>query len=61
MAQVKETLCTSCIKLSVCKYKDDFEKLLKQVDNIEKRDIFFVKVVCNEWIAKQTYRGDVTQ
>lgn len=59
MVGVKETLCTSCMKLSVCKHKEDFEKLLKEVDNIEKRNIFFVKTICNEWIAKQTHRGEI--
>lgn len=58
---VKETLCTNCVKRKVCKYVEDFEKLMKQADQIDVKEMFSVNTTCREWttnqITNQTFRG----
>lgn len=50
MGEVKETLCSSCLHLWVCKYKDELLDTTKKVDAIFDDSHFGYKLKCPEYI-----------
>lgn len=54
MADVKETICSNCEHLWVCKYKDELLSKAKSVDEIMKNSRFSYKFICSDYIEKKT-------
>lgn len=51
----RKTLCSDCTKRTVCRYTGDFEKLLYQIDRLERQvHIHRVDVSCSEFEKTKT-------
>ena len=53
MPEVKETICSNCEHLWVCKYKDELLLKVKSVDEIMKDSRFSYKFICSDYILKR--------
>ncbi len=49
----KETICSNCEHLLVCKYKDELLLKVKSVDEIMKGSRFSYKFICSDYIEKR--------
>ena len=54
MSEAKETICSHCEHLWVCKYRDELLSKAKSVDEIMKNSRFSYKFICPDYIEKQT-------
>ena len=54
MSEAKETICSSCEHLWVCKYRDELLSKVKSVDEIMKNSRFSYKFICSDYIGKKT-------
>lgn len=54
MSETKETICSNCEHLCVCKYKDELLSKVKSVDEIIKNSRFSCKFVCHDYFKKNT-------
>ena len=54
MSKAKETICSNCEHLWVCKYKDELFSKAKSVDEIMKNSRFSYKFICWDYIGKKT-------
>ena len=54
METVRETICTSCVHLNVCKYKSELLETVKRLDNIIPIDNgrFFYVLNCKDYSIK---------
>ena len=54
MEAVRETICTSCVHLNVCKYKSELLETVKRLDNIIPIDNgrFFYVLNCKDYSVK---------
>lgn len=55
MSDVKETICSHCEHLWVCKYKDDLLSKVKAVDEIMKNSRFSYILTCPDYIIKSNF------
>ena len=44
-----EIQCTTCIKKDVCKYVNSLQQTYEDINDIEIKDMFQVKVLCNSY------------
>lgn len=56
MYGTKETICSNCEHLCVCKYKDELLSKVKSVDEIMKNSRISCKFVCPDYFEKNTIR-----
>ena len=56
MSGTKETMCSNCEHLCVCKYKDELLSKVKSVDEIMKDSRFSYEFVCPNYFKKNTIR-----
>ncbi len=56
MGGLRETKCTDCEHLKVCKFKDDFIMLVEKVEKstMDRLDIHWIEFKCKEYKQKQT-------
>ena len=54
MPEVKETICSNCEHLRVCKYKDELLSKVKSVDEIMKNSRLSYKFICPDYFGKNT-------
>ena len=54
MSGTKETICSNCEHLCVCKYKDELLSKVKSVDEIMKNSRFLYEFVCPNHFKKNT-------
>ena len=54
MSEVKETICSNCEHLWVCKYKYELLNKVKSVDEIMKNSRFSYKLICTDYFCKNT-------
>ena len=54
MSETKETICSNCEHLCVCKYKDELLSKVKYVDEIMKNSRFSYKFVCPNYFKNNT-------
>lgn len=54
MSGTKETICSNCEHLCVCKYKDELLSKVKYVDEIMKNSRFSCKFICPDYFGKKT-------
>lgn len=54
MSETKETICSNCEHLLVCKYKDELLSKIKSVDGIIKGSRFSYKLICPDYFGKNT-------
>ena len=54
MGEVKETLCTNCAHLSVCKYKEELLEITSKADVIFDGSRFRYILKCPEYIINWT-------
>lgn len=54
MSETKETVCSNCEHLWVCKYRDELLSEAKSVDEIMKNSRFSYKFICSDYIEKKT-------
>lgn len=54
MEDVRETICTSCVHLNVCRYKSELLETVKRLDDIIPIDNgrFFYVLKCKDYIIK---------
>ena len=50
MPEVKETICSKCVHLSVCKFKDELMHKVKTIDQIMENSRFSYVMVCRDYI-----------
>lgn len=51
---VRETICSNCKHLKVCKFKDGFLKLVESTDKItDKHDVHTIRISCSEYDKNQ--------
>ena len=52
MGGVKETICTSCIHLNVCRYKNELLEIVKHLDDIIPIDNerFSYVLICKDYL-----------
>ena len=53
MSEVKETICSNCEHLWVCKYKDELLLKIKSVDEIMNGSRFSYNFFCSDYIEKR--------
>ena len=51
MPEVKETICSKCVHLSVCKFKDELMHKVKTIDQIMENSKFSYVMVCQDYIT----------
>ena len=56
MSETKETICSHCEHLWVCKYRDELLSKIKSVDEIMKNGRFSYEFICPDYIKKQTIK-----
>lgn len=49
---VKETICSKCIHLSICKHEDSLLELQQQIDDIISAYIFGATITCEYHVDK---------
>lgn len=54
MPETKETICSNCEHLWVCKYKDELLNKVKSVDEIMKNSRFSYEFVCPNFFKNNT-------
>lgn len=54
MSETKETICSNCEHLCVCKYKDELLSKVKSVDGMMKGSRFSYKLICQDYFVKNT-------
>lgn len=56
MDGLRETKCTTCEHLKVCKFKDSFIELVEKVEKTttDRLDIHWIEFQCKEYKQKQT-------
>lgn len=54
MSGTKETICSNCEHLCVCKYKDELLSKIKSVNEIMKDSRFSYEFVCPDYFLKNT-------
>lgn len=54
MEDVRETICTSCVHLNVCRYKSELLETVKRLDDIIPIDngIFSYVLICKDYSIK---------
>ena len=52
MSEAKETICSHCEHLWICKYRDDLLSKVKAVDEIMKNSRFSYTFICPDYIIK---------
>ena len=54
MEAVRETICTSCVHLNVCRYKSELLETVKRLDDIIPidNDILSYVLTCKDYIIK---------
>lgn len=57
MFAAKETICSRCFHVKVCKYIEEMTEILESVDDISTPGVFNVSVGC-ELYHGETVRGD---
>ena len=53
MSKTKETVCSNCEHLWVCKYRDELLSKAESVDEIMKNSRFSYKFICSDYIEKK--------
>jgi hypothetical protein len=48
-------ICDNCLKVSVCKYREDYISIAKEIHKIIRQPIHKINIECKE------YRGNVTE
>lgn len=56
MSGTKETICSNCEHLLVCKYKDELLSKVKSVNEIMKGSRFSYELICPDYFMKTTIR-----
>ena len=54
MSEAKETICSHCEHLWVCKYRDELFSKVKAIDEIMNNSRFSYAIICPDYIEKQT-------
>ena len=57
MSEVKETICSKCVHLSVCKFKDELMHKIKTIDQIMENSKFSCALFCQDYIAYNSIKN----
>lgn len=54
MPGVKETICSSCVHLNVCKYKDELLSIAKNINDSTANNRFSCTINCEDYIIRSS-------
>ena len=54
MSGVKETICSKCVHLSICKYKDEMLETVEHFDKYMANSRFSYVVSCKDYMIKSS-------
>ena len=57
MPEVKETICSKCVHLSVCKFKDELMNKVKTIDPIMENSKFSCALFCQDYIEYNSIKN----
>lgn len=56
MEVIRKTLCATCLKNNVCKFADNFLKLVEDIEDLNTEHIHNVEVTCAEYVERNIMR-----